>query len=147
MSQEWLNFQSFFTDHELIGAINDLSIQLKLDAAGVRDVEMYKRATSARESLRKFLTRLNVIESAGEDESILGVDARFQSLTDAILMARKQVDQYTSVLMREGAAHVLPLLDDTRPNAREQLLVSLSELRRLVEQHQREDAAVIFEDR
>ena len=28
MSQEWLNIQSFFTDHELLGAINDLNLAL-----------------------------------------------------------------------------------------------------------------------
>jgi hypothetical protein len=28
MSQAWLNIQTFFTDHELLGAINDLSIDM-----------------------------------------------------------------------------------------------------------------------
>ena len=44
MSQEWLNIQSFFTDHELLGAINDLSIAIKQEAAGVKDAERERRA-------------------------------------------------------------------------------------------------------
>src|SRR5262245_40560049 len=134
MSQEWLNIQSFFTDHELIGAINDLSIHLKLQAAGIQDPEMCRRAGSAKETLRKFLTRLSEIESTPKDEPLLGVDARFQSLTDAIVSARKQIDQYHSTLIRQGAGDVLPLLDQTGSSARDQLLTSLVELRRLVEE-------------
>ena len=45
MSQEWLNIQSFFTDHELLGAINDLSIAIKQEAAGVQDVERERKIT------------------------------------------------------------------------------------------------------
>ena len=50
MSQEWLNIQSFFTDHELLGAINDLSIAIKQEAAGVQDAERERRAKDARRS-------------------------------------------------------------------------------------------------
>ena len=50
MSQEWLNIQSFFTDHELIMAINDLSIAVKLDMAGVWDQERIRRAVERAKS-------------------------------------------------------------------------------------------------
>jgi hypothetical protein len=146
MSQEWLNIQSFFTDHELIGAINDLSIFLKQEAAGVRDSERATLASKAREVLKTFLARLSETESAEGREPVLGVDARFQSLTDAIESAREQNGRYQSVLMREGAASALPLLDADRPEDQSQLLASLAELRRVIEQHQQADASVIFEE-
>ena len=63
MSQEWLNIQSFFTDHELLGAINDLSIATKLEAAGVQDAERERRAKEARKLLKRFFGRLGEVES------------------------------------------------------------------------------------
>jgi len=146
MSQEWLNIQSFFTDHELIGAINDLSIAVKLDLAGVRDAERIQRANKARQVLRNFLTRLSEIESEEGREVVLGIDARFQSLTEALACARHDSGRFSSVLMREGAAVAIPLLDASEEASRQKLLESLSELRRVVEQHQQADASVIFEE-
>jgi hypothetical protein len=146
MSQEWLNIQSFFTDHELIGAINDLSIAVKLDLAGVRDAERVQRAQKARQVLRGFLTRLSEIEAEEGREVVLGIDARFQSLTEALACARQDSARFSSVLMRKGAASTLPLLDATETPAKQQLLDSLAELRRVVEQHQQADASVIFEE-
>ena len=147
MSQEWLNIQSFFTDHELLGAINDLSIAIKQEAAGVRDAERQGRAKEARKLLKQFLGRLSEVESADSKELLLGVDARFQSLTDAIASARQDGNRYQSVLMKSGAGDALPLLDAKSPETRGQLLDSLTELRRVIEQHQQVDAAAIFEDR
>jgi hypothetical protein len=146
MSQEWLNIQSFFTDHELIRAINDLSIATKLDLANVRDAERVQRADKGRQVLRGFLTRLSEIEAEGEREVVLGIDARFQSLTEALAYARQDSARYSSVLMREGAAVALPLLDAGDKPGKQKLLESLAELRRVVEQHQQADASVIFEE-
>jgi len=145
MSQEWLNIQSFFTDHELIGAINDLSLAIKLDLAGVRDQERVRRAGEARKVLKGFLDRLSEVECDAK-EVMLGVDARFQSLTDALASARQDSSHFNSVLMREGAAGMLPLLDAGDEVSKSRLLDSLAELRRVVEQHQQADASVIFEE-
>jgi hypothetical protein len=147
MSQEWLNIQSFFTDHELLGAINDLSIAIKQEAAGVQDAERERRAKDARRLLQRFLARLGEVESADSKELLLGVDARFQTLTEGIASARRDGNRYRSVLMKGGAAAVLPLLDAKSSESRAQLVESLAELRRVIEQHQQTDAAAIFEER
>lgn len=146
MSQEWLNIQSFVTDHELIGAINDLSIHLKFQDAGVKDVDREKRARGARDSLRDFLARLTNIEKGDRANPVLGVDSRFQSLTDAIASARNDSGSYHSPLIRDGASSALRLLDAVDEKERQDLLQSLAELRRIVEQHQQTDASVIFEE-
>ena len=146
MSQEWLNIQSFFTDHELLGAINDLSIAVKLEIAGVTDQERARRAGDARKVLRGFLGQLSEVEAGEGKEVLLGIDARFQSLTDALASARQDTARFNSVLMREGAAVALPLLDARDAESKAKLLDSLSELRRVVEQHQQADATVIFEE-
>jgi hypothetical protein len=146
MSQEWLNIQSFFTDHDLIRAINDLSIAVKLELAGVTDQERARRAGDARTVLRGFLGQLSELEAGDGKEVLLGIDARFQSLTDALASARQDTARFNSVLMREGAAVALPLLDAGDAESKAKLLDSLSELRRVVEQHQQADATVIFEE-
>jgi hypothetical protein len=146
MSQEWLNIQSFFTDHDLIRAINDLSIAVKLEIAGVTDQERARRAGDARKVLRGFLGQLSDLEAGDGKEVLLGIDARFQSLTDALASARQDTARFNSVLMREGAAVALPLLDARDADSKAKLLDSLSELRRVVEQHQQADATVIFEE-
>jgi len=147
MSQQWLNIQSFFADHELLGAINDLSIAIKQEAAGVQDAERERRAKDARRLLKRFLGRLGEIESADSKELLLDMDARFQSLTDAIASARQDGNRYHSVLMKGGAADALALLDAKSSESRAQLVESLAELRRVIERHQQTDAAAIFEDR
>ncbi len=146
MSQEWLNIQSFFTDHDLIRAINDLSIAVKLEIAGVTDQERARRAGDARKVLRGFLGQLSDLEAGDGKEVLLGIDARFQSLTDALASARQDTARFNSVLMREGAAVALLLLDARDADSKAKLLDSLSELRRVVEQHQQADATVIFEE-
>jgi uncharacterized membrane protein YccC len=146
MSQEWLNIQSFFTDHDLIRAINDLSIAVKLELAGVEDQERARRAGEARKVLRGFLGQLAELEGGDGREVLLGIDARFQSLTDALASARQDTARFNSVLMREGAAVALPLLEAGDTESKAKLLDSLSELRRVVEQHQQADATVIFEE-
>lgn len=93
-----------------------------------------------------FLQRLEHVEAADAKEPVLGIDARFQSLTDAIATARGESDSFRSVLMRQGAAAALPLLDAQSQEERRQLLEALADLRRIVERHQQEDASVIFEE-
>ena len=48
--------------------------------------------------------------------------------------------------MREGAGVARGLLDAGDKESKARLLESLSELRRVVEQHQQADATVIFEE-
>jgi hypothetical protein len=51
-----------------------------------------------------------------------------------------------SVLMREGAAVALPLLDAWDAEPKPKLRNNLPELRRVVEKHQHAHATVVFED-
>ena len=146
MSQEWLNIQSFFADHELIGAINDLSINLKQELAGVHDPERAARAEKARSLLHEFLGRLGQVESADSRGVVLGIDARFQSLTDAFATARREADRFHSTFVREGAQSTLALLDSDSGTGKPALLESLAEMRRIIEEHQQADTSVIFEE-
>ena len=122
MSQEWLNIQSFFSDHDLIGAINDLSIHLKQEQAGIKDADRAERAVRAHDLLRGFLNRLSEADSDEGKELLFGADSRFQSLADAFSSARHEGGRYQSVLVKEGAASVLSLLEPQGPAKISELL-------------------------
>jgi hypothetical protein len=146
MSEEWLDIQSFFADRDVLTAINDLSIAIKLELAKIDDSERVQRAAKARDTLRQFLFRLNEVESAAEDEIVSGMDPRFKELTDAYATARRDGANFRSILMRAGAASTLSLLDTTDARAKRELLDCLADLRRVVSRHQQTDISAIFED-
>ena len=125
MSQEWLNIQSFFSDHDVIGAINDLSIHLKQEQAGIKDPDRADRAQRARSLLGGFLARLSEADSEEGKDLLLGTDLRFQSLADAFSSARQEGGRFHSLLVREGASSVLSLLESQDPEKTKELLESL----------------------
>lgn len=146
MSEEWLDIQSFFADRDVLSAINDLSIATKLELADIEDAERVHRAEKARDTLRHFLSRLDEVESAGENQVVSGMDSRFKELTDAYASARRDGANFRSVLMRTGAGNTLDLLDANEPRSMRELLVCLDDLRRVVSRHQQTDISAIFED-
>jgi hypothetical protein len=146
MSEEWLDIQSFFADRDVLTAITDLSIATKLELAKIHDTERVQRAVKARDTLRQFLSRLNEVESAAEDEIVAGMDPRFKELTDAYETARRDGANFRSILMRAGAASTLSLLEATDPRAKRELLDCLADLSRIVSRHQQTDISAIFED-
>jgi hypothetical protein len=146
MSNEWLDIQSFFADQDVLTAINDLAIAIRLETAGVKDPERRERADTARRILREFLSRLDEAESSGDNEIVAGLDPRFRELSDAFASARRDSANFKSVLMRVGAGTAIHLLDADDPSSRRELLQSLDELRRIVMHHQQSDVSAIFED-
>jgi hypothetical protein len=147
MSQEWLDIQSFFADQDVLTAINDLAIAVKLEAAGKVDSERRERAETAREVLRAFLSRLGEAESSRRDnEPVVEVDPRFRELSDAFASARRDGANFKSDLMRKGASEAISLLWADDPRSRHALLLSLEELRRIIMRHQQSDVSAIFEE-
>jgi ribosomal protein L31E len=146
MSEEWLDIQSFFADRDVLSAVNDLSVAIKLELAKIDDADRVQRAEKARDTLRQFLTRLDEVESADENEVVSGMDPRFKELTDAYACARRDGANFRSVLMRTGARNTLKLLEATDPRAKRELLDCLDELRRVVSRHQQTDISAIIED-
>ena len=60
MSTKWLAIQSFQYDRNLIAAINTLSIHLKLELAGISNVEKAKEVYEARNTLSSFLEKIEL---------------------------------------------------------------------------------------
>jgi hypothetical protein len=146
VSQEWLDIQSFFADHEVLGAITDLSLAVKYELAGVRDADREKRAKKAREVVRDFLTRLDRVSEHVREDRVVSLDHRSKELVDAFRAARSDRANYHSVLMLSGAQAGAELLGAADRRSKEALLESLDELRRVVSRHQQASLSAIVED-
>jgi hypothetical protein len=145
MSTTWLHVQSFFADAGILRAINDLSIALKLRAAGAEDAEWKRLGHEGRRKLEEFLKR--VIE-LGESETggvILGVDPRTQSLVHSL---GHSPEAACGASPRVGISlcpqTILALLQNDDPCSTGQLLPALRELYQVILAHQQQDADVLF---
>jgi len=75
MSTQWLAVQSFERSQDMLGAMNTLSIHLKLRLAGVPDEERRQAAARARETLTTFFKKLDATvqeTQRGEATPLLG---------------------------------------------------------------------------
>lgn len=146
MKQHWLEIQSFLSDQQVLRAIDDLSIALQFEMAGVVDAERRQLATEATDYLKGFLRQLDELTSEDDRRLGRGVDPRLMQLAEAFCAARRDHANFQSTLMTAGTKAALPLLDAKDNRARKELLASLDELRRVVEGHQQTDVSAIFED-
>jgi hypothetical protein len=133
-------------DQNILHAINDPSIALKQQAAGVLDKERAERANAARDCLRAFLTRLARVVDADRAERNLGVDRRFKRLADDFRTAASQDFARGTLLRPRGPRRLLELLESTEPESGKEFLDSLAALRRLVSRHQQADSAAILKE-
>jgi hypothetical protein len=146
MSTTWLHVQSFFADAGILQAINDLSISLKLRAAGAEDAEWRGLGQQARRMLEEFLRR---VIDLGESETggvILGVDPRTQSLIHSLGHTHEAAcGASPRVGISHGPQAILGLLDKDDPSSTAQLLAALRELYQVILAHQQQDADVLFQ--
>ncbi|MBX3394341.1 MAG: hypothetical protein KF841_03135 [Phycisphaerae bacterium] len=146
MSQEWLDIQSFFSDLSLLQAINDLSIGIKHDLAGVSDPDRRHRVQRAQETLRRFFAELQRLADVPEQERFLGLDERLKELATGFENAQRDASNFHSTLMRAGPGAAATLLDAKDRRAKQELLDCLAELRRVVSRHQQANVSAIVED-
>ena len=146
MNSDWMAMQSFHRSQELLTAINELSIHLKLEAAGISDEQQTERAAVAKKRLVGFLQRLQpLLETAerNEREPITGADARLRQLAQRLAEARRVSSRGNSPLLRRSFAKMIELLESDKPEDRKPLLQGLKDLRRLLDQHLETDTRAL----
>lgn len=140
-NNEWLVAQSFERVHEVISAINTLSIHAKLTIAGIDDSSREGEVRKARERVCVFLDRLQeVLQNAADhhDRRVLGTDPRLGQLAKRFLAVKNKwpcptglysvpLPQVRALILSEAAEH-----QKTAINA-------LHELRLLLEEHAHAD--------
>lgn len=114
MSSDWMAIQSFHRGQELLTAINELSIHLKLEAAGVADEQQTARAEEGRNKLLEFLRRLQPLIEAAEEkgkEPVTGADTRMRQLAEKLVEARRSTARGKSPLLRKSMSKTIELLE------------------------------------
>jgi len=146
MNSDWMAIQSFHRSQELLTAINELSIHLKLEAAGIADARQTERAEAGKKRLVGFLRRLQpLLESAeqNEREPMTGADARLRQLAQRLAQARRVSSRGGSPLLRKSFNRMIELLESEKPEDRTPLLQGLRDLRRLLDEHLETDTRAL----
>ena len=145
---DWLAASSFERTHEVLSAINTLSIHAKLHLAGARDPASEEEVKAAREHLLGFLSGLDelLIEAEQEDDrAVVGADPRMVDLARRYLSARKRWPR-PSVVFELPIGELSSLVRSEREEDLPRLVECLRGLRMLLEQHSVADTAGILGD-
>ncbi len=148
MNNDWLAASSFERTHEIVSAINTLSIHAKLALAGVDDSVDAGRVQEARARLTEFLDRFSPVlrEAEGShDSTVVGADPRLGELAIRFLSARRRWPQ-RSALFETPIARVRELVQSERHDDLPTLISCLEGLRLLVEQNAHADVVGILGD-
>ncbi len=149
MSSDWMAIQSFHRSQELLTAINELSIHLKLEAAGIADVQQAARAAQGRKKLLEFFRRLQPLIEAVEERGkgpVTGADTRMRQLAEKLAEARRSTARGKSPLLRKSLKKTIELLESQKSEDRDSLLESLRDLRRLLDEHMETDTRALVGD-
>jgi len=146
MNSDWMAIQSFHRSQELLTAINELSIHLKLEAAGIADEQQTKRAEAGKRRLVDFLQRLEPLLATAEGderEPMTGADARLRQLAQRLAETRRVSGRGGSPLLRKSLARMIELLNSEKSEDRTPVLEGLSDLRRLLDEHLETDTRAL----
>src|SRR5260370_29507971 len=147
-NNEWLTAESFEHAHEVVSAINTLSIDAKLKLACADDRGREEEVAQARDRLVTFLCRLeNVVDDAARrpDGNVLGVDPRLGELASKFLTGRSQLPR-RSPLYSVSLGEIRRLLGAQKAEDLKMLVKLLRALRVLIEQHAHSDVVRILGD-
>src|ERR1051325_1583215 len=146
MNSDWMAIQSFHRNLELLTAINDLSIHLKLEEAGIADTQQTERAEAAKERLMDFLKRLQPLLETAERNSrqpMTGADARLRQWARRLAEARRVSRKGSSPLLRNSFTKMIELLQSEKSENRPSLLLCLRDMRQLLDEHLETDTRAL----
>ena len=137
MNNEWLSTSSFEQMHEVISAINTISIHAKLTLAGANNPVKKTDVDQAKEELQHFIDRLQDLVQSSEQENngtIIGADPRLGKLAVRYLSEKSRLSTQTA-FYDISFDELKGLIKSEEPEDLSQLIPYLRDLRSLVEQH------------
>jgi hypothetical protein len=148
MKNKWLAATHFERMHEVISAINTLSINAKLRLAGIPNPVDSNELTEARKLLTNFLQhffKLVGVAEANTREVIIGDDPRIGDLLESFFVEKQRAGD------AEGLYNISPedlqvLIDAEETSKLERLVVCLRDLRLLIEAHSQTDISNLLGD-
>ncbi|MFQ5827967.1 MAG: hypothetical protein ACE5JD_02245 [Candidatus Methylomirabilia bacterium] len=147
-NNEWVIAQSFERVHEVVSAINTLSIRAKLTLAGIDDSSRDDDVRKARMHLVTFLDRFEAVVQDAErhrDGTVLGADPRLGQLAQRFLSVKGKWPCPPG-LYTASFPQVRTLVLSRRFEDQKDLINCLRDLRLLLEQHAHSDISRILGD-
>lgn len=148
MKNDWLTASSFERTHEVVSAINALSIHAKLVLAGIDDSANQEEVEKSRERLLAFLNRFEILlreTELGRDSTVIGTDPRLGDLALRYLSEKRRQPR-RSPLFEISLAQLIDSVRTERQEDISSLISYLRGLRSLVEQHSHADVIGILGD-
>jgi hypothetical protein len=134
MKNDWLAAATFEQTHEVVSAINTLSIHAKLLLAAVPDPAPVQELEGARERLLAFVERIRAVLGEADRDgrgAIVGVDPVLDALAQQVLSEERRGSARPS--LRELRLAELPaLVKSERPDDLRRLTSALQQLRALL---------------
>ncbi len=146
MQGDWLSASSFERVHDIISAINTLSIHAKLMLRGVPDPVDEAEVVRSRTYLFEFLNRFQHVLSSAEqssDGTVVGVDPRLGELAVRYL-SQKQRRYGESRLFTVPVDQLREVAESVLPENLHTLVAYLDDLRTLLEQNSRADVVGVL---
>ncbi|MBS1598465.1 MAG: hypothetical protein JST75_09565 [Bacteroidetes bacterium] len=148
MDATWLSVQSMKLNHSIIGAINTLSIHLKLTSGGEQGIKPESEIEEAKTTIEKWITEFEKSLNAYEQNSfqaLTGINPRQQQLVKRFESAKRK-GEFSSKIFRDPPTKIIGLLSSGQPENIKELLQSLSDLRALLEEHNQLDIQNLVPD-
>jgi hypothetical protein len=146
MSDAWIIAESFERTHQLISAINTVSIHMKLKLAGHSDDERVAEADASREVVRRFLSSLATLIPELEENP----NAPLPGYAPRVgLFARRFVQERhrnptRSPLLSLPVDQFASLLDADAEQDQRSVIEGLGTLREMLEQHHHSEATGVL---
>lgn len=147
MKTKELAFQSFERNQSLLESINKILIHLKLSTKGIDDRMEAEEINNAKSLVFEFMKKLSsLVGTQNHADPLTGIDLRYRSLVRKYVDAKSRKNQFKSTLFKNSPEKVLELIDSEQTEDRVKLIESLSEFRKLIQNHGLSDVRELMGD-
>jgi hypothetical protein len=137
MENKMLSVQNFYSNQDVLSAINQLLIHLDLHGSGIDDKIASIKIDNAKEIVKGYLKKLNKnLEEYNKDKNkpLLGIDSKQRGFIKSFVDAKKSSNRYKSILFKKNINALEALMQEDYYANKEEIINSLSELSNLLEE-------------
>jgi hypothetical protein len=137
MENKMLSIQNFYSNQDVLSAINQLLIHLDLHGTGIDDKIASIEIENAKKMVKEYLKKLNKnLEEYNKDKNkpMIGIDAKQRGFIKSFVEAKKSSGRYKSILFRKNINALEAMMQEDYYKNKEDIVNSLSELSNLLEE-------------
>ena len=132
-----LSIQNFYSNQDVLSAINQLLIHLDLYETGLDDKITGREIELAKKTVRDYLKKLNsYLEEYNKEKHkpMIGMDVKQRSFIKSFMEAKKSSGRFKSILFKKSINALDALMQEDYYANKEEIMHSLSELSSLLEE-------------